>query len=157
MKTLNTVVRSSSVQSQFNVILANQEWYGLSLSEKLDLLCNAGMEYKTTLQQTIKAVVTHRKMNKQRSVTKVKTRNRKEIKVARATTVIFEQGIKTSTDIISAGKSLLRAIGRKTSGTLTTIESEILSLDLNGLSWKMKEEAVQSAWDAFKAVMVQSA
>ena len=159
MKTINTAIRSSSVslQSEFDVILANQEWYALSLQEKLNLLCNAGSEYKVTLQESIKAVVTHRKIQKQRSVAKVKTRNRKEVKVARATTVIFEQGVKTSTAIIAAGRQLLRSIGRKTCGTLSTIESEILSLNLDGLRWKMREEAVQSAWNAFKAVLAQSA
>jgi hypothetical protein len=143
MKTLN-------LQAQFNVIVANQEWYGLTFQEKLNLLCNAGSEYKTVAAAAVIAISTHRNTNKQRSVAKVKTRGRKTVKVARATTVIFERLVKTNTAVVAAGKTLLRSLGRKVTGTVSTIESEILSLDVKSLAWKMKEEAVQSAWNAFK-------
>ena len=142
-----------NIQAQFNIILANQYWYGLSLNQKIAMLCTGGKEYTSTLNTAIVAVESHRRTHKQRSATTIaKKRNKRVVKVARATTVIFDHGIKTSNSVIAKGRELLRSIGRKVSNLLPSqVELEVFSLNISELTWKIKEEAVNTAWIAFKA------
>ena len=150
MKTSN---KFTTIQKQFDAIVANQAWYGLTLEQKIALLCSAGKEYKATLNATIVAVESHRRTHKQRSAMVVaKKRNKRVVKVARATTVIFDHCIKTSNSVIAKGRELLRSIGRKVSNLLPSqVELEVFSLNISELTWKIKEEAVNTAWVAFKA------
>lgn len=142
-----------TLQSQFNAIIANQEWYGLSLIEKLNLLCNAGQEYKEVRQASLQAVIRHRKVNKQKSIARVKPRNKVKTRATRATTIIFPAAM--AGQAVAKATSLLRSMGRKI--CVATAIGEALCLSVEALAYASKEEAVQSAWDAFKAVMVQSA
>lgn len=165
MKTLNTNTTSSvfsstfsSLQEEFNAIIANQEWYGLSLGEKISLLCNAGNEYKEVRQASLVAVTNHRKTHKQRSLAKVRVR-RVRTKVARATKVVLFEGIKTPQNILSAGITLLRVLGRKISQTLSVIESEVMNLNVRELellsAWETNRggNRITDAFKGFKAAI----
>ena len=157
MKTLNAAVKSVSynLQEEFDLLLANQDWYGLSLCQKLDLLCKGKTERAAVVAQRLVEVTNARRV-KQKTLPKVKTRNRIRPKGLRSKTVLFEVGIKTSVEIISAGRNLLRSIGRKVQGTMSQIENEVLCLNLGELAWKMKEEAVYTAYQAFKAAALSA-
>ena len=144
-----------TLQSTFNNILANQEWYGLSLAEKLNLLCNAGNEYKEVRQASLVAVTNHRKTHKQKAAVGIKTNRVKAVKtkVARATTIIFPAAM--AGQAVALATSLLRSMGRKVN-SLTAV-GEALCLSVEALAYASKEEAVNSAWIAFKAAMISAA
>lgn len=142
-----------TLQNTFNTILANQEWYGLSLIEKLNLLCNAGQEYKEVRQASLQAVIRHRKVNKQKSIAGVKPRSKVKTRATRATTIIFPAAM--AGQIVASATSLLRNIGRKVN-SLTAV-GEALCLSVEALAYASKEEAVNSAWIAFKAAMISAA
>ena len=101
MKTLN-------LQAQFDTMVANQEWYALTLEQKLEMLCNAGIEVKKANQSALIALKTHRKVCKQKSLARVMKRVRKAAKVVRATTIIYPTaGV---AKVASAAVSLLRSL-----------------------------------------------
>lgn len=145
MKTLN-------LQSQFDTILAKQDWYALTMVEKLNILCNAGAEYKKVAQAALIAVQTHRKVCKQKSIARVKARCKKVVKVARATTVIYPAS--TAAKVSSAALSLLRSLGRKSQVSLAY--GEVLNLSVETLAYASKEAAVNSAWSAFKVAVISA-
>lgn len=140
-----------TLQAQFDELVARQAWYGLSFQEKLNLLCNAGREYKEVAAQTVIAIKTHRKVNKQRSLAELKFNPAKRVRKTFSRligTVLLPQMAKGAAE----AQSFLRLLGRNS--PLTTAIGEVLSLPLHEVVWKMKEEAVYAAYQAFMAVSV---
>ena len=146
------IMKTLTLQQEFNVILANQSWYGLTMPEKLNLLCNAGSEYKEVAQASLVAVIRHRKTHKQKAAVGIKTNRVKAVKtkVARATTIIFPAAM--AGQAVALATSLLRSMGRKI--CVATAIGEALCLSVETLAFASKEEAVNSAWSAFKAVVM---
>ena len=143
-------MKTFTIQAQFDTIVANQEWYGLTMADKLSILCNAGMEYKKVASASLIAVQTHRKVCKQKSLARVMKRVRKAAKAARATTIIDPaSGV---AKVASAAVSLLRSLGR--TAQISLAYGEVLCLSVEALAYASKEEAVNSAWSAFKAAVL---
>ena len=154
MKTLN-------LQAQFDTMVANQDRYksvaSLPQAKQIEALASVwganGIVVNTA--DAVEAASSYEKARKvvQKSLARVKARVKKTIKVARATTIIFNHTVEAVKS--AAAVSLLITLGRKTS--VTTAYGEVLNLPVETLAFASKEEAVNSAWNAFKAVMVQSA
>ena len=141
-----------SLQAQFDEIVARQEWYALSFENKVALLCNkVGKEYKTLAAKAVIAIKTHRKVNKQKSLSEVKFNPAKRVRKSFTRTigtVLLPQVQKGATE----AQSFLRLLGRNS--PLTTAIGEVLNLPLSEIVWKMKEEAVYTAYQAFMSVAV---
>ena len=141
-----------TLQAQFDELVARQEWYGLNFEDKVALLCNkVGKEYKTLAAKAVIAIKTHRKVNKQRSLSEVKFNPAKKVRKTFSRllgTVLLPQVVKGAAE----AQSFLRLLGRNS--PLTTAIGEVLSLPLHEVVWKMKEEAVYAAYQAFMAVSV---
>lgn len=143
-----------TLQATFNSMVARQEWYAMSFEDKVGMLCNKyGKEFIRIASKVEVEITTHRKLRKQKSLAEVKFNPAKRVRKSFSRlvgTVLLPQVIKTQAAYAAA--NLLRTLGREVD--ITTSVQEVLSLNISELVWKMKEEAVQTAYTAFMAVAV---
>lgn len=146
-------MKTFTIQESFNFLMASQD----KLGDKITLLAELWGASRFTVSGEIKEVVVKKEVAKTPATKKVATlttkrRHKVAKKVVRATTVIFAQTVEAVK--AAAAVSLLRSLGRKSQSSLAY--GEVLNLSVEVLAYASKEEAVSSAWNAFKAAAISA-
>ena len=141
-------MKTFTTQQSFNFLLNNQD----RLGDKISLLADLWGASRLTVSGIKKEITTTSRKTVKTAIKAVKTRHRCKVakKAARATTVIFKHTVAAVK--AAAAVSLLRSLGRKSEPSLAY--GEVMNLSVEALAYASKEEAVNSAWSAFKAAVL---
>lgn len=146
-------MKTFTIQESFDYLIHNQN----QLGNKIALLAGLWGASRLTVNGEIKEVVV-KEVAKTPATKKVATtlttkrRHKVAKKVVRATTIIYPDAVVAK--VAAAAMSLLRSLGRTTQISLAY--GEVLCLSVEVLAYASKEEAVNSAWIAFKAAAISA-
>ena len=146
-------MKTFTIQESFNFLVLSQN----RLGDKISLLAELWGASRFTIDGVKKEVVV-KEVAKTPATKKVATtlttkrRHKVAKKVVRATTIIYPDAVVAK--VAAAAMSLLRSLGRTTQISLAY--GEVLCLSVEVLAYASKEEAVSSAWIAFKAAAISA-
>ena len=145
-------MKTFTIQESFDYLIHNQN----QLGNKIALLAGLWGASRFTIdgvkKEVVKEVAGVLATKKVVNTKTTKRRCKKVVKVARANTVIYP--VTVSAKVASAALSLLRSLGRTTQISLAY--GEVMNLSVEVLAYASKEEAVNSAWSAFKAAAISA-